>query len=79
MKSIFRFVLLMAVVALGFAGLTPANVSAQGACTLAADDCALLEASAAVAADQYTKFTIESFSFVMNLTGSPTGDVAIDV
>lgn len=76
MKSIFRIALLVAIIAFGVS--TPLGVRAQGACTLSAEDCALIEAVTANS-DKHTKFTIESWALTASVTGMPSGDVNVDI
>jgi hypothetical protein len=76
MKSFFRIALLLAVVALGV--YAPMAVRAQGACTLSADDCKLID-DVTANSDKHTKFTIDSWAFTASVTGLPQGDVNINV
>lgn len=79
MKSVFRIGILLLIVSVVV--LTPAfSVNAQDGCLpgLSADDCALVAAADANVAT-IKSFQIESFTFNLNVSGAPEGDLGIAV
>jgi hypothetical protein len=76
MKSIFRYGVLLAVMAV--LAFSPAlNTKAQGSCLpgLSADDCKLIADSEA---QKVTSFAIDSWTLKLDVKGTTTGDVSVD-